>query len=87
MEASEFTAMTPTTPFVTHALREPGFRGPNAARTVGISLMACRLHLQQHQSGQSAQRRVALPPVVAAGGFRMGIASHTAQFGSKGFVP
>jgi hypothetical protein len=78
--------MTPTTPFVNLALREPGLREPKAACAVRIGLMACRLHHQSHQASQSAQRRVTLPPFVTAGGFRTGIASHTAQFGSKGFV-
>ena len=78
--------MTPTTPFVSHALREPGLREPEAVRAVRIGLMACRLHHQGHQASQSAQRRVTLPPFAAAGGFSVGHASHTAQFGSKGFV-
>lgn len=78
--------MTPTTPFVNHALREPGLREPVPVRAVRIALMACRLHLRGHQASQHAQRRVTLPPFVVAEGFNMGNARLTAQFGSKGFV-
>ena len=78
--------MTPTTPFVNHLPREPGLREPNAVRAVKTGLMACRLQLQSHQASQFAQRRVTQPPFAAAGGFRTSRASHTVQFGSKGFV-